>query len=273
MPVFIRFFMLLSAFVVLPAMAAGPQRIVSLGLCTDQLLMLLAERGQIASVSSWAKDANMSYMAANVGDLPLNDASVEQILRLQPDLVVASDFVARDTVGFLRQLGVTVKQVPVATSIDEIYSLINDFGAWTGNSRRAGSIVQQMRARLDEIERKYADRPDKSVIIYAPNGFTIGSNTLENDLFKHAGYRNLAAEMGITGFRSISLESLIAADPDVLQIDRSLSRQASLATAMLTHPVLEKLLRKREFLDIPVKLRICAGPMIVDAVEMMAARR
>ena len=115
--------------------------------------------------------------------------------------------------------------------------------------------------------------PEKSVMIYAPNGFTIGADTLENDLFEYAGYRNLAAEMGISGFRAISLERLIAADPDILQIDRGLSLQDSLATATLAHPALEKLKNRREFLDIPLKLRICAGPMIVEAIEMMAARR
>ena len=273
MPVFIRFFMLLCTFLATPSMAAAPQRIVSLGLCTDQLLLQLAEREQIASLSSWAKDENMSYMIDSVGDIPLNSASIEEILEFEPDLVVASDFVAWNTVLFLRQLGVSVKQVPVATSVEQIYALVEDFGVWTGNSERALALVTEMRERLDEIEKRYADRPEKSVIIYAPNGITVGADTLENDLFEHAGYRNLAVEMGISGFQSISLESLVAADPDVLQIDRGLSRQDSLATATLAHPALEKLLQKREFLDIPVNLTICAGPMIVDAIEMMAARR
>lgn len=273
MPVFIRFFMVLCAFLALPAATAGPQRIVSLGLCTDQLLLLVAEREQIASLSVWATDANMSYMVEEVGDLPLNNASVEEIVRFSPDLVVASDFVAWDTVRFLRQLGITVEQLPVATSVAQIYALIEEFGALTGNPGRARGLVRQMRTRLREIERRYADRPEKSVIVYAPNGFTIGAGTLEHDLFVHAGYRNLAADMGIRGFQPISLERLVAAGPDVLQIDRDLSRQDSLATAALTHPVLESLRQNREFLDIPLKLRICAGPMVVDAIEMMAARR
>ena len=265
--------MLLCALATLPAAAAGPQRIVSLGLCTDQLLLLLAERGQIASLSVWAADENMSYLAAAVGDIPLNQASIEEILRFEPDLVVASDFVAWDTIAFLRQLGVTVRQLPVATSVEEIYAQIGEFGAWTGQPGKAAALLAQMRERLAAIESRYAGRPEKSVIVYAPNGFTIGAGTLEHDLFVHAGYRNLAAEMGIDGFRPISLETLVAANPDVLQIDRNLSSQASLATAALEHPVLRRLQAEREFLDIPLKLRICAGPMVVDAIEMMAARR
>jgi iron complex transport system substrate-binding protein len=82
----------------LSALADRPQRIVSIGLCTDQLLLMLADRGQIASLSVWAKDANMSYMIDSVGDIPLNNASIEEVVRLQPDLVLASEFVAWDTV-------------------------------------------------------------------------------------------------------------------------------------------------------------------------------
>ena len=250
-----------------------PRRIVSIGLCTDQLLLMLAEPEQIASLSVWSKDENMSYMIDAVGEIPLNNASVEEVIRFQPDLVVASEFVAWDTVRFLRQLGYPVKQLPVATSVAQIYTQLEMFGEWTGNQQRALSVIEEMQSRLAEIRRRYAERPSRSVIIYSPNGFTIGANTLENDLFIQAGYRNLASEMGIDGFQAISLEKLVASDPDVLQIDRSLSQQDSLATAYLGHPVLAKLIRQREHLDIPTRLRICAGPMIVEAINMMAARR
>jgi len=250
-----------------------PQRIVSIGLCTDQLLLMLAEREQIASVSVWALDQNMSYMIDAVGDLPLNNSSVEEVIQYQPDLVVASKYAAWDTAKFLRQLGYEVKQIPLARSIADIYNLLRQFGEWTGNQQRAESVIEQMQLELAEIRQRYADRPQKTVMVYSPNGFTIGANTLENDLFTHAGYINLAATMGIEGFQPIALETLIAANPDVLQIDRTLSRPDSLATAYVDHPVLAKMIEHREYLDIPTRLRICAGPMITEAIESMAQRR
>ncbi len=250
-----------------------PQRIVSIGLCTDQLLLLLAEREQIASLSVWAQDQNMSYMIDAVGDLPLNNSSVEEVIQYQPDLVVASKYAAWDSAKFLRQLGYEVKQIPLARSIADIYSLLRQFGEWTGNQQRAESVIVQMQSELAEIQQRYAGRPQKTVMVYSPNGFTIGANTLENDLFTHAGYINLAATMGIEGFQPIALESLIAANPDVLQIDQNLSRPDSLATAYVAHPVLAKMIEHREYLDIPTRLRICAGPMITEAIESMAQRR
>ena len=270
---FCLFFTLLSLFSA-PLLAVDkPRRIVSIGLCTDQLLLLLAEREQIASVSVWALDENMSYMIDAVGDLPINNSSVEEIISYQPDLVVASEFAAWDTAKFLRQLGYRVEQIPLAGSIGDIYSLLRQFGEWTGNQQRAENVIRQMQSELAAIRQRYAERPQKTVIVYSPNGFTIGANTLENDLFTHAGYVNLAANMGIEGFKPIALETLIAADPDVLQIDRNLSRPDSLATTYVGHPALDKMIEHREYLDIPTRLRICAGPMITEAVELMAQRR
>ena len=272
----IRFAVLALALLsVLPgsARAERPQRIVSIGLCTDQLALLLADRAQIASLSAWAEDAQMSYMIDAVGDLPLNNGSVEEVVRHAPDLVVTSQFTAWDTAKFLRQLGYRVEQLPEARSINDIYRVLELFGEWSGNPERAADTIAGMRARLDEVRARYADRPEKTVIAYAPNGFTVGANTLEHDVFTRAGYRNLAVDMGIEGFQQLTLEELVAADPDVLQVDRDLSHPDSLATAYVGHPVLDKLAGDREALDIPLRLRICAGPMIVEAIEMMAARR
>ena len=253
--------------------AAEPRRIVSIGLCPDQLLLLLAERQQIASLSTWAADANMSYMVDSIGDIPLNNASVEEVVAFEPDLVLASRFAAWDSARFLRQLGYRVHEIAPTHSIADIYALLREVGSLTGNAVRAEALIAEMRTELAAIERRYAARPQKSVIVYAPNGFTVGANTLEDDLFRHAGYRNLAAELGVEGYQPIALETLLAADPDVLQVDRDLSRPDSLATAYVCHPVLERFGAEREDLDIPVRLRICGGPMITEAVEAMAERR
>ena len=78
---FLCFYAILLWFVAAPAGAAKPQRIVSIGLCTDQLSLLLAERAQIASLSVWSRDRNMSYMIDAVGDIPLNNATVEEVIR------------------------------------------------------------------------------------------------------------------------------------------------------------------------------------------------
>jgi len=250
-----------------------PQRIVSTGLCADQLLLMMADRSQIASLSSFATDPNMSYMIDAVGDLPLNNSSVEEVIPFQPDLVVASSFAAWDTTRFLRRLGYEVKLLNLPTTLEETYTMLRDFGHWTGNEARAEKMVGQMKAEIHAIQSRYAQRPQKSVIVYSPNGYTIGANTLEDDILMQAGYRNLAAEMGIDGFQQISLERLIAAKPDLLYIDNNVINGDSLSSAYISHPALERAVAEKDHISIPTPLRICAGPMLTEAIAYLAEKR
>ena len=252
---------------------AKPQRIVSIGLCTDQLLLMLALRSQIASLTVSATDQQMSYMADSVGDIPLNNTSVEEIVPYQPDLIVGSQFAARDTTRFLRQLGYDVKLVNLPKTIEEIYTLLESFGEWTGNAARAAAIIADMEQKIVDIQARYAHRPEKTMIIYSPNGYTIGADTLENDVLKHAGFRNLSAEMGIVGFKKISLEKVIEARPDFLQLDNHVYNRNSLASSYLGHPVLNKVVNNKEHLFIPSRIRACAGPMVTEAIAFMAEKR
>jgi len=253
--------------------AVRPQRIVSIGLCTDQLLLMMAQRSQIASLTSSATSLQMSYMADAVGDIPLNNAMVEEIIPYRPDLVVGSHFAARDTTRFLRQLGYEVKLAALPKTIEEIYTLLTRFGEWTGNQARAASMIAKMKREIVEIQARYAHRPEKTMIIYSPNGYTIGADTLENDVLKYAGFRNLSAEMGIVGFKKISLEKVIEAKPDFLQLDNHIFNRDSLASSYLGHPVLDKIVDKKEFLFIPSRLRACAGPQVTEAIDFMAQKR
>ncbi|MES9971754.1 MAG: hypothetical protein ABW092_17100, partial [Candidatus Thiodiazotropha sp.] len=73
------------------AVAAGPpQRVVSVNLCSDQLLLMLAEPQQVASVSYLSRDPDSSFVADQASRYPLNHARAEEIIRLQPDLVLVT---------------------------------------------------------------------------------------------------------------------------------------------------------------------------------------
>ncbi|MCP4186774.1 MAG: ABC transporter substrate-binding protein [Gammaproteobacteria bacterium] len=260
--------------VMLPLNAiADPQRIVSIGLCTDQLLLMMANRSQIASLTTSSTNQQMSYMADTVGEIPLNNTSVEEIIPYKPDLIVGSHFAARDTTRFLRQLGYEVKLVSLPKTVEDIYGLLTRFGEWTGNQVRAAALIAGMKQEIIDIRVRYAHRPERSTIIYSPNGYTIGANTLEHDVLKLAGFRNLSAEMGIVGFKAISLEQVIVAKPDFIQIDNHVFNRDSLANRYLGHPVLNKVVDEKEHLFIPSRVRACAGPMVTEAIAYMAAKR
>lgn len=251
----------------------SPRRIVSIGLCTDQLLLMMVERERIASVSYAATEKESSYMVDAVGDIPINRAGVEEIISFNPDLVVGSTYAAQDTSHFLQQLGYNVRMTDPPRTLEGVRQLILQLGEWTGSQVKAGEIVADMNARLLRIHASYDHRPQRSIMVYSPNGYTIGSETLENEIFAEAGYRNLSAEMGVKGFQTVSMEQLVAAQPDFIQIDNYIYNQNSLASTYINHPVLKEIVPMERRLYIPTTLRDCAGPMVVDAIEYLASRR
>jgi len=252
---------------------AKPQRIVSLGLCTDQLLLMMVEHERIASVTYSAAAKESSYMAASVGNIPLNHTGVEEIISFKPDLVVGSTYASQDTARFLRELGYDVRMSNPPTTMEGVRQSILQFGEWTGSQQKARQLVAEMDAQLLKIHSNFDHKPQRTIMVYSPNGYTIGSDTLENEIFKEAGYRNLSAEMGVHGFQTISMEQLVAAQPDFLQIDNYIYNQNSLASSYINHPVLKDVVSQEKRLYIPTTLRDCAGPMVVDAIEYLASRR
>ncbi|MGH6782919.1 MAG: ABC transporter substrate-binding protein, partial [Sphingomonadaceae bacterium] len=81
----IRLLILAAAgFASLPA-EARPQRIVSLNLCADQYLMALADPQQIAALTPFARDPDMSAGAAMARKLPVARGHAEEVLARNPD--------------------------------------------------------------------------------------------------------------------------------------------------------------------------------------------
>src|SRR5665811_1078029 len=72
-----------------PAPAAGLPRIASMNVCTDQLLIPLADPEQILGLSRFARDAWQSWAADDARRYPTLSGGTEDVLVLAPAIVVA----------------------------------------------------------------------------------------------------------------------------------------------------------------------------------------
>ena len=137
------------------AAAAGPpERVVSINLCTDQLQCLLAEPGQLVSISRISHDPNVSVMLEEARKYPINHGQAEEVFRLTPDLVLAGQFTSSYTVGLLRRLGVEVAQLPLVTSLDEIPDAIREVGGLLGRDSEAETLATPIQRRSGRPARR-----------------------------------------------------------------------------------------------------------------------
>ena len=258
----------------LPAgmLSAGqkPARIVSLNLCTDQLLMLLVPEERIASVSSLSRQPESSFMATTAQRLEINHGRTEELLPLQPDLVLAGTHTAQPATAMLRHMGFKVELFPMANSITSIRRNIRRIATLVGEEERGEQLIRDMDQRITRVEINL-NRSQNGALFYQPRGYTSGSNTLQDEALRLAGWRNLAAEAGIVGFGRIDLEQLLLAQPQQIFTSRYAPGSDSIAQRLLRHPALRRIAGDSPVTEVDYRLWICGGPMIAEAVEALAA--
>lgn len=246
---------------------AKPKRIVSTNVCTDQLLLLLADRDRIAALSNLSGDPNLSTMPERAAGLPKTGGRAEEIVPLKPDLVLANQWTGAKASRFLSGLGIDVVAVPEAKSFAEIEDVVAMLGSRLGEPERAAEIVALMRSRLDRIRRR---AHGGTALIYEPNGYSPAKGTLSDAVLEAGGWTNLAPRLGVQNYGVVPLERVVVTRPDLLIFDDHAPSSASRAQGLLHHPALRSVAEMAQTEWVPSRFWICAGPWTVDAVERLA---
>ncbi|MGD8931066.1 MAG: ABC transporter substrate-binding protein [Chromatiales bacterium] len=267
----VKIFCLLLLSAAIDAAELPPKRVVSINLCTDQLLLLLSDPDQIASVSHLAQDPESSFMAEQASAYPLNHVRLEELLALKPDLVLAGAYTEPRLLRSLERFALRVEQFPLTSSLAGIRADIRRMAALLGQAERGEALIRQMQAKLARIHIDPDPMHRPKALFYQPRGYTSGSQTLQDEALRLAGWRNLAAEAGIRGYAPIDLEALLLAGPDQMFTSGHSVHSYSRAQQQLHHPALRRLLQHRPLREIPFKYWFCAGPMFADAVSLLAA--
>ena len=235
--------------------AHGAERVVSLNLCTDQMLVLLAPE-QIAALSPLARDPALSFVATQAEHLPFVRASAEAVLHLHPDLILAAPYGAQTTLALLQQEHVPVLRIALPQDFPGIRQMTRLLASALSVPQRGEALLAAMDAELAALP-----RPDHALhaLVLEPRGLTAGPGTLMDAVLHAAGMSN--ASDG----RNVGLETLLHHPPDLLVVQAA-PAYPSLATTLLDHPALAGLPRRA----IPPALTICAGPFSTHAAALLA---
>lgn len=247
---------------------ARPLRIASLNLCSDQLLMMLVEPERIVSLSHFIVDPQYSFMTQYVGATPINHGDAEEIIPLQPDLVLAGRYSAREGTQLLQRLGYNVVVLDLPQTLAMAGDVIRSVAKAVDENARGEQIIAAMEVRKQQL-RARARHDQPKALIYAPNGFTSGAQTMNNEVLEFAGYRNIGAELGINGFAQVPLERVLLAQPQYVIFDDILDNHDAQAYRSINHPVWRKIIAGSGIISVPANRWNCAGPQVLDAVEIL----
>jgi iron complex transport system substrate-binding protein len=213
----------------------APHRIMSLKVCTDELLLDLVPPSRIASVTFLSREKAALNVWPQAANIPVNHGSAEEILELHPDLILTDPFIAPSLRSLLAKTGAEIVEVPPAENFEQIRAVTRLVAHAVGEEGRGESLIAGMDAQLRDLA---AHRPGKVPTIagWGTGGYVPGTGGLFDAMLTAAGARNV--ERGAFGYYDV--ESLIAANPDALVYGDTYSGTASLRNDQDLHPALLK---------------------------------
>lgn len=253
--------------------AAAPERagprptLVSLNPCTDAILAEVADPAQILAISHYSLRPGSSSMdLAAARRFRAVGESVEEVIALHPDVVVAGTFLPPATRAALERLGMKTELVGIAATVEDSKAQVRALAALAGHPDRGEALVQRIDAALARSAGTGAKVP---AVVWQSGGIVAGKGTLISALLDHAGFVNQAAQRGMRQADVLPLEVLLADPPRVIFAAGSDQAQED---RMLRHPALGGLPdTARAPLD--GSLLYCGGPTIPRALDRLAQVR
>ena len=246
-----------------------PQRIISLSPANTEILFSLGLGERIVGVSDYSDYPEEAKTKTNVGayDTP----NIEQIIALEPDLVIATEE-HQTELEQLESKGLTVVAINPKT-VAEVLSTITLVGQITGQDDEAAALTGSLQERIDTITARTATLTDEQkprvfVVIWHDPIWTVGADTFHDELIRMAGGMNIAG--GLSGYTDISLETVVAENPQVIIAGVGMGDGATLSLdAMKTDERLANTDARINNMVYGANMDIVSrpGPRLADALE------
>lgn len=251
---------------------AYPKRIVSINPCADALLMQLADKRQITSISHYSHDKRATSIPLTLArQYPATSGTAEEILAMRPDLVVAGSHVSIPTAKALERLGIPLVKLSIPQSVAESQQQISELAKIVGGQKRALRLNKKISAAF--VRAKPTDGKLVPALIWRSGGLVPGDGTLPDELLRRTGFKNLSKSYGLQQWSILPLEHLVARPPRLLFSNGGEIKGSGQRDRMLSHPVLKRLSRRITITDYPARLLHCAGPTLIEAVTTLSAAR
>jgi iron complex transport system substrate-binding protein len=253
-----------------PALAASLPRIASMNVCTDQLLISLADPEQILGLSRYSRERFESWAADDAHRYRILSGGAEDILVLRPDIVVASLFDKRSTRELLKQKGLHLAEFAVPRNLEEVKVQIREMGEIVQHPDHAAAEIARLDAAIARARRVVVEK-HYSVLPLSRRGWVAGRDSLISSLLAETGLSNAAGDLGVGAGGFASLEAVVNAKPDFLLVSNAGDRAEDDGQAFLLHPALERFYPPNKRIVIPDRLTVCGGVMLAEALDVLVA--
>lgn len=189
-----------------------PRRVVALSPSAAQTMWEIGAREKVVGLPKHASYLESSGSRTQISTTD-QFVSIEAVVDLQPDLVLAPHVISNETVEKLREAGQPVYYFSQSETLKDVYEKTRHIGRLTGECSAAEATVSSMKERV-RVAHEAAKGQERPNVLYLFFGYTAGKGTFINEIIEAAGGNNIAADANITGYQKPNPEFVVQANPD-----------------------------------------------------------
>lgn len=241
-----------------------------MNVCSDQLVVSLADPDQILGLSRFARDAWQSWAADAARHYPVLSGGAEDVLVAKPDVVIVSLFDKRATRDLLEAHGLHLVAFAVPRTLEEVKQQIREIGDTVQHPDRASAQIARIDAAIARARTAVTGHHYR-VLPLERRGWVPGEDSLVSSLLTEVGLTNAADELGFEAGGFASLEAIVKLRPDFILVSDAGDRAEDEGRAFLLHPALERFYPPNKRIVLPERLTVCGGVMLADALDLLTA--
>ena len=197
-----------------------PQRIVSLNIRSDEILLALVPPERVIALSRLADDDGISNITGEAKQISQRvTLNAEQLIFMHPDLVLATQSQPPELIQTLRDAGIIVHVHKTPHKIGDVETVIRQTAEAVGEKEGGERLIQQMEAEMRPINTAVDNIPSEErvkLVRFTLLGGSGGKGTSFDEICRLAGVQNGASVIGVKNGQQLSKEQIIRFNPEVL---------------------------------------------------------
>lgn len=257
--------------------SSPPKRVVSLAPSITEIVYALGAGDTLVAKTRYCTFPEEARRLPDIGGI--TDPSIEAILAQSPDLVLVSHLTPKPAYGQLKGKGASVLPV-TGKGIDGIYGNIRIVADALGKGKEGMELSAKIRHGLENLKRQASGiqegrRPKALMLLGAGSYFCAGQESFSGEILDLVGAEN-AAPQGKQRWPQVSMEHILARDPDVIIVSLAHEQQELKAAWQQkkdwqSDPLWQHIgaVKNNRVYFLRDNLLVIPGPRIADAATML----
>lgn len=254
---------------------ATPERIVSLAPSNTEILFAVGAGDNVVGVTEYCDYPEEVQAIEKIGGFSAKTISVEKVVALEPDLVVAGDESHRPVREALEQVNIPVLSMS-ADTLEDVHANILLVGHVTGHETQAEQVVEDMKNRVQAVRETVAPIPEEERLtvfweVFDEPLMTAGPATFNSQMIELAGGISIFGDLE-GDYPQINAEEVIARNPDIIMSSDTHGEKLT-QEQVADRPGWEQIdaVKNNRIHLIDGNIVSRPGPRLADAVEAIAA--